>query len=79
MSDNCHACARSYMEPSGPPLLICGVNGGWGTYLNPLVPGANPGGPRGPETPICGPDRPKFEQHPGRNPDGSLKSRSQAT
>lgn len=66
---NCHACAHAYMEPSGEPLLICGVEGGFGTNLNPLVKG----GGRASETPVCGADRPKFKQHPLRNPDGSLK------
>ena len=70
MSDNCRACRHSYMEPDGPPLLVCGVDGGYGKYLNPLDP-LMVGG-RGPETPICGPDRPKFEQHPLRNPDGTI-------
>ena len=68
----CRACAYSYMEPD-EPLLICGVKSipgatGFGLYLNPRLEG----GGRGPETPICGADRPKFEQHPLRGPDGSL-------
>lgn len=74
-SKNCRACRFSYMEPSGPALLICGVEGGFGSYLNPRLGNESFAG-RGPETPICGSDRPKFEQHPGRNPDGTLKGGS---
>jgi hypothetical protein len=55
---NCRACAHSYMEPDGP--LVCGaVNEPWGlTIRQDLV--------------NCGNGR-LFEQHPLRNPDGSLK------
>lgn len=77
MTDNtdkpCAACRHSYMEPDGEPLLICGAEGGFGKYLNPLLPGNGQLRGRGAETPICGPTRPKFEQHPRRNPNGTLK------
>lgn len=62
----CHACAYSGMEPDGPPELICGHDdaGGFGIFTRLA---AGPGG-------HCGPDRPKFEQHPLRNSDGSLRN-----
>lgn len=65
MSDakkNCYACAYSYMEPSETDL-VCGKMGGFGKYV---APNREP-------IPECGPDRMLFEQHPKRNPDGSLK------
>jgi hypothetical protein len=54
------------MEP-GEARLICGHidSGKFGKYLNGLSkpePMAH-----------CGPERTKFEQHPMRNPNGSLK------
>jgi hypothetical protein len=60
---NCKACAHSYMEPDDD--LTCGHKdaGSMGTYTKHA---AAPGG-------HCGPARPKFEQHPGRNADGTLK------
>lgn len=59
---NCHACAFSYMEPDSD--LVCGHAdaGLMGIYTRHA---SAKGG-------HCGPDRPKFEQHPLRNPDGSL-------
>ena len=59
---NCYACSYSYMEPDSP--LICGHkdSGTFGLHV-----------PRRPAD-HCGPDRTKFEQHPKRNPNGSLKS-----
>lgn len=60
---NCHACRYSYMEPSGEAVLICGHRdaGFFGTYL------------RKQPADHC-PSFIKFDQHPLRNPDGSLKS-----
>lgn len=62
-SPNCQACAHSYMEPDDD--LTCGHKdaGSMGLYTHHA---AGVGG-------HCGPARPKFEQHPGRNPDGTLK------
>ena len=58
---NCHACRYSFMEPSDMNLT-CGHRdaGAFGLhiYKEPLE--------------HC-PDYLKFEQHPGRNPNGSLK------
>lgn len=58
---NCAACKHSFMEPDDE--LTCGHpdSGFMGKYVH-----------RGP-VPHCGPDRTKFEQHPLRNPDGTLK------
>ena len=55
---NCHACAHSYMEPDSG--LICGHPDA-GTFGKTIY-----------KEPLdhCG--WKKFEQHPGRNPDGSL-------
>lgn len=63
-TENCYACAYSYMEPDSD--LVCGHNdaGMLGTYARHA---AAEGG-------HCGPRRPKFKQHPLRNADGSLKS-----
>lgn len=60
---NCFACAHSFMEPDND--LCCGHDdaGIVGTYTRRA---AAPGG-------HCGPERPKFQQHPLRNPDGTLK------
>lgn len=68
----CRACSYSYMHPDSPEL-VCGVQDIPGGTFNGrlLYPRLKSGG-RGPETPICGADRPKFEQHPMRGPDGSL-------
>lgn len=62
-SRNCQACAHSYMEPDDD--LTCGHpdSGPMGLYTHHA---AGSGG-------HCGPDRTKFAQHPGRNPDGTLK------
>lgn len=62
---NCAACAHSFMEPDDD--LTCGHKdaGPVGIYTRHA---AGKGG-------HCGPERPKFEQHPGRNPNGTLKSR----
>lgn len=61
-SPNCRACSYSYMEPDSE--LTCGHpdSGLFGLYVH-----------RGP-APHCGPEHVKFEQHPRRNADGSLKS-----
>ena len=65
MDKNCAACAHSYMGP-GDDELVCGHNaaGMMGKYARVA---SEKGG-------HCGPDRKKFEQHPNRNEDGSLKS-----
>ena len=62
---NCRACAYSYMEPDSG--LICGHPDA-GTFG--LTIRAEP-------LPHC-PSFAKFEQHPGRNADGTLKG-SQAS
>lgn len=76
---NCHACANSYMEPSGPADLICGHPDA-GTFGKTLK-GRRSIEHRGSETYLmtvitpdqhCG-DFTKFEQHPQREQDGSLK------
>lgn len=58
----CFACSHSYGEPDAP-YLICGHkdSGELGLYVkgNPVA--------------HCG-DYTKFEQHPLRNPNGSLKT-----
>jgi hypothetical protein len=60
---NCLACRYSYMEPDDD--LTCGHPdaGPMGQYTS--VAAAQDG--------HCGADHPKFEQHPLRNPDGTLK------
>jgi len=62
---NCHACANSGMEPDAD-YLICGH------------PDAGPVGKFIKKEPLdhC-PNFSKFEQHPGRNPDGTLKGQPQ--
>lgn len=64
MAKNCHACAHSYMGPDDDKL-VCGHTdaGVMGKYAEVATL------PEG----HCGPERPKFEQHPLRNPDGSLR------
>lgn len=59
---NCHACSFSYMGPNDDHL-VCGHvrSGPFGVYVN-----------RGPAL-HCGPDFVRFEQHPKRNTDGTLK------
>jgi len=54
------------MEPDDD--FCCGHPdaGAFGTYVRSA---ASPGG-------HCGPERPKFEQHPLRKPDGLLKGRT---
>jgi hypothetical protein len=58
---NCAACAYAGMEPDDP-RLICGHadSGAYGKYLKGVDP-----------LPHCKGE--KFEQHPHRNRDGSLK------
>jgi len=60
---NCLACRYSFMEPDDD--LTCGHPdaGPMGQYTS--VAAAQDG--------HCGADHPKFEQHPLRNPDGTLK------
>lgn len=60
---NCPACAFSFMGP-GDDELVCGHKdtGPVGEYARfSVLTDAH-----------CGPDRAKFQQHPLRNPDGSL-------
>lgn len=66
---NCRACAYSGLDgPDGP--FVCGHpdSGTYGTVI---------GGYQLTPVEHCGPDHSKFEQHPKRHPDGSLKSLSQ--
>lgn len=65
MIPNCQACSHCFMEPDDMNF-VCGHPdaGSAGIYLRHAV------APDG----HCGPDRTKFEQHPLRNPDGTLKS-----
>jgi len=59
--ENCRACAHSYMEPDGEAVLICGHKdaGLFGLYVR--------------QEPLAHCGWKKFEQHSGRNRDGSLK------
>ncbi len=65
----CRACKYSGMEPDGPAELICNHDdaGPFGQYVtrHGLEDNGRP--------PVCGKNRPAFEQHPLRNADGSLK------
>ena len=81
---NCHACTHSYMEPSGPADLICGHpdSGMFGLTLKWILRGGQietfSGDVRSADLVVkpanhCS-DHQKFEQHPLRNQDGSLKS-----
>lgn len=66
MSDTkptCWACTHSYMEPDSD--LVCG-------HPDAGIVGATANRASG-EDGHCGPERPKFQQHPRRNPDGTLK------
>lgn len=60
---NCRACAHSYMEPDSD--LVCGhPDAGFaGIYARHASAEAG----------HCGPERPKFQQHPLRKPNGDLK------
>lgn len=62
---NCRACRHSYVDPSAE-YLVCGHPdaGFFGIYAHHAS--AQDG--------HCGPDLPKFEQHPLRTPDGRLGS-----
>jgi hypothetical protein len=64
MGTTCHACAYSFMEPSDM-TLTCGHkdSGPFGVYTYKATE----------KDGHCGPNRSKFEQHPKRNSDGSLK------
>lgn len=76
---NCHACANSYMEPSGTPDLICGHPdaGAFGITLRSKSEiGRSNDGKTYLVTVVtpaqhCG-DFAKFEQHPQRQQNGSL-------
>jgi len=61
---NCKACSYCYMEPDSD--FTCGHPDA-GTFGTITRIAAAPGG-------HCGPDRPKFEQHPLRKLNGDLKS-----
>jgi len=71
---NCGACAHSYMGPSDNEL-VCGHPdaGGFGRYTSIAAEGRLRDGSIDLSQAHCGPDRLKFEQHPLRNEDGSLK------
>lgn len=71
---NCHACKHSYMGP-GDDELVCGHPdaGPMGEYARVASEGRVRSGAVLPKLGHCGPERAKFEQHPLRNPDGSLK------
>lgn len=60
----CYACARAGMGPDDPELVCAHPDGG---FFGVWARKASAAGGH------CGPDRPKSEQHPARNPDGSLK------
>lgn len=62
---NCKACCHSYCEPDAD-YIVCGhPDGGlFGAYIHRASG----------ESGHCGPERPKFEQHPLRTAEGSLKS-----
>jgi len=62
--ETCKACSHCYMEPSDDQF-ICGHPdaGTFGTYVHHAV--AKDG--------HCGPELPKFKQHPHRTPDGLLR------
>lgn len=70
---NCRACAHSYMGP-GDDELVCGHAdaGIVGTYARIASVGLKHNGSVDLSLAHCGPERAKFEQHPLRNPDGSL-------
>ncbi len=71
---NCRACRFSFMGPNDS-LLVCGHPdaGPIGRYTQSI---RNIGTGAAEIEGHCGPARPKFEQHPLRNPDGTLKSSS---
>jgi len=60
----CQACAHCFMEPSDMNFT-CGHNdaGTFGVYVHRATAADG----------HCGPELSKFEQHPLRNPDGTLK------
>lgn len=66
MDKNCYACTHSYMEPDSP-YLICGhrQEGPFGKFIYNSEKALD----------TC--EFKKFEQHPLRNEDGSLKSKDQ--
>jgi len=61
---NCRACRYCFMEPDDD--FCCGHPdaGSVGQYVR--VAASKDG--------HCGPQRPKFDQHPLRNPDGTLRA-----
>lgn len=71
---NCHACAHSYMGPSDDEL-VCGHkdSGLLGVWARVASDGRLRSGQIDLKQAHCGPSRTKFEQHPLRNPNGSLK------
>lgn len=74
---NCHACAHSYQGPMDDEL-VCGHAdaGSFGTYARLASDGRLRNGSTDLKQAHCGPSRTKFEQHPLRNPDGTLKRSS---
>lgn len=62
---NCAACSYCFMEPSDMNFT-CGHPDA-GVFGKSVNHAASKKG-------HCGPDRPKFEQHPGRTPDGRLRA-----
>lgn len=71
---NCHACRYSFMEPDDTEL-VCGHKGAGvaGVYTRIAADGLARDGTVHLALAHCGPERLKFEQHPLRNEDGSLK------
>ena len=63
MNKNCKACRYCFMEPSDDQFC-CGHPDAGPLGIH-TVHAAGEGG-------HCGPDRPKFEQHPCRTPTGDL-------
>lgn len=62
---NCKACKYCGMEPDDMNFICFHSDaGGWGQYTKHTIK----------ETGHCGPELKKFEQHPLRNTDGSLKT-----
>lgn len=61
---NCQACAHCFMEPDDMNFT-CGHPdaGAFGIYVHRATSADG----------HCGPERPKFEQHPRRNTDGTIK------
>lgn len=67
---NCWACKHSGIEPDDQRLICGHPDGGpfgkWAETIGTSMGASDVGG-------HCGPERSKFEQHPHRNPNGTLK------